>query len=310
MKRIVSISIGSSKRDHKVEAKILGEDFLIERLGTDGDKEKAIELIKELDGKIDAFGMGGIDMYLTCKDKRYIIKDSIPIKNAAVKTPMLDGTFLKDTLERRVVRYINKEGILKLKGKKVLITSALDRYGMAEAFQEAGSDLIYGDVIFALGIPIKIKSYNTLYNVARILAPILVKMPFEMLYPTGKKQEKSVNSNLSKYYHEADIIAGDFNQIRMYMPKDMIGKVIITNTVTSHDIEDLRSRGLELLITTTPEFEGRSFGTNVMEATIVAFLEKKPESMTSEDFDKALDMLDFKPRVVHMQEKGSYKATL
>ena len=40
MKRIVSISIGSSSRDHRVETEILGEQFQIERIGTDGDIKK------------------------------------------------------------------------------------------------------------------------------------------------------------------------------------------------------------------------------------------------------------------------------
>jgi hypothetical protein len=55
LKKVVSVSIGSSKRNHKVRVKIFGEEFTIERIGTDGDKRKAIELIKELDGKVDAF---------------------------------------------------------------------------------------------------------------------------------------------------------------------------------------------------------------------------------------------------------------
>jgi hypothetical protein len=70
MKRVVGISIGSSKRDHKVEAEFLGEKFLIERIGTDGDMNRAIEMIRELDGKVDAFGMGGIDLYLVAGGRR------------------------------------------------------------------------------------------------------------------------------------------------------------------------------------------------------------------------------------------------
>ena len=63
MRRIVSVSLGSSKRDHKVTADIMGEEFEIERIGTDGNIGAAIDLIKELDGKVDALGMGGIDLY-------------------------------------------------------------------------------------------------------------------------------------------------------------------------------------------------------------------------------------------------------
>jgi hypothetical protein len=37
MKRAVSISIGSSKRDKAVVVELLGEQVSIERIGTDGD---------------------------------------------------------------------------------------------------------------------------------------------------------------------------------------------------------------------------------------------------------------------------------
>ncbi len=304
MKRVVSISIGSSKRNHKVETIMLGEDIIIERIGTDGDKEKAIQLIRDLDGKVDAFGLGGIDIYLRCKDKRYIIKDSIPLKQAAVKTPILDGTFLKDTLERRIIKLVNAEGIVSLKDKNVLITSALDRYGMAAAFEEQGSNIVYGDLIFALGIPLRIKSYNTLYNIARVVAPLLLKLPFHILYPTGKSQDATSSNKFNSFFQEADIIAGDYLYIKKYMPEKMEGKTIITNTITPNDIEDLTTRGVKLLVTTTPEFNGRSFGTNVMEAVIVALSGKNPEDMDYEDFNQMLDVIGFKPRVEYLSEKS------
>ncbi len=62
MKKVVSVSIGSSTRNHRVEAEFLGEKYIIQRIGTDGSITKAIDLIKELDGKVDAFGLGGIDL--------------------------------------------------------------------------------------------------------------------------------------------------------------------------------------------------------------------------------------------------------
>ena len=58
MKRAVSISIGTSKRNKAVEIELLGEKVSIERIGTDGDMEKAAQLYRELDGKVDAFLVG------------------------------------------------------------------------------------------------------------------------------------------------------------------------------------------------------------------------------------------------------------
>ena len=69
MKHAVSISIGSSKRNKVVEVELLGEMVRIERIGTDGSMEKAAQLYRELDGKVDAFGVGGTDLGLTVGTK-------------------------------------------------------------------------------------------------------------------------------------------------------------------------------------------------------------------------------------------------
>ncbi|TLM99827.1 hypothetical protein FDZ73_21015 [bacterium] len=123
-----------------------------------------------------------------------------------------------------------------------------------------------------------------------------------MLYPTGSKQEK-VETRYSSYYHHAEIIAGDFHFIRRYMPPEMQGKTIITNTVTPQDIKLLQSRGVAKLITTTPEMNGRSFGTNVMEGVLITLAGKKPDEMKSDDYSEVLDRLGFKPRVVDFAEE-------
>ncbi|TZE81569.1 quinate 5-dehydrogenase [Calorimonas adulescens] len=295
MKRVVSISIGSSTRDHKVETEFLGQKFEIQRIGTDGDIKKAVEMIRELDGKVDAFGMGGIDLYLRAGKKKYIIRDALPLKNAAKITPIVDGSGLKDTLERRVIEYVDRE-VMPLKGRHVLLVSGLDRFGMAQTFEKLGCDLILGDAIFALGIPMPVRSLKMLYFLASILMPVLSRLPFEVLYPTGEKQEFS-KSKHEKYYQWADIIAGDYLFIKRYMPDDLNDKVIITNTVTAKDVDELKKRGIRTLVTTTPELNGRSFGTNVMEGVLITLAGKRPEDMSPEDYREMLDRIGFTPRV-------------
>jgi len=298
MKRIVSVSIGSSTRDHRVFTRICGIDFQIERIGTDGDIKKAIRLIQELDGKVDAFGMGGIDLYLYGKNhKRYMIRAAFPIANAAKITPIVDGSGLKNTLERNLIQYVNDVYGIPLKNKKVLLVSALDRYGMAEAFHTYGCQMTFGDVMFALGIPIPIRKLDHLYKLAGVLLPIFCQMPFEFLYPTGQNQEKST-PKFEKYYKAADIIAGDFLYIKRYMPERLDDKIIITNTVTSKDVEDLKSRGVRTLITSTPELDGRSFGTNVIEAVLVSLSGQRPENLTPEIYESLLKKSGIQHRVI------------
>src|SRR5690606_3482004 len=136
---------------------LLGEKVIIERIGTDGSIDKAIEIIRRLDGKVDAFGMGGIDLYIACGRRRYTLRDAIPIAKAAQKTPIVDGSRLKGSLERRVIRYQDKHSKIDFQNKTVLMVCAMDRFGMAEALQETGCDLILGDLIFVLNLPIPLR---------------------------------------------------------------------------------------------------------------------------------------------------------
>ena len=298
MKKILGVSLGSSTRDHKVEIEVLGEKFEIERRGTDGDVHKMMQIFQEYDGKVDVFGLGGTDLYLYSgpQGKRYTIKESERIVKVIKKTPIVDGTGIKYVLEKSVVKYIDTQTDIPLKGKKALVTITVDRFGMAEGLMEAGCEMTFGDLIFSLNIPIPLHSFKSIEIFARLLLPVLIYVPIKYLYPTGEKQEKS-NLKYVKYFYDADIIAGDYLGISQYMPKDMKGKIVITNTVTSSNVEDLKNRGASYLITTTPEFEGRSFGTNVFQAILIAISGKSPEELKPDDYLKLMEKIGFKPRI-------------
>lgn len=302
MKHIVSVSIGSKARDHQAYVKFLDQTFNLERRGTDGDIDRAIEMIKELDGKVDAFGMGGIDLYIWGGTRRYTFRQARSIARAAQKTPIVDGSGLKNTLERRVIQQLTETRSDLLKDSKVLMVSALDRFGMAESLLEANCQNLYGDIIFALGLPVPIYRLNLLHKViAPIVAPIVVQLPFKYIYPIGEKQNNlKPNNKFEKYYQWADVIAGDFHMIKRHLPARVDGKTVITNTVTETDVELLRAAGVGWLITTTPEIEGRSFGTNVMEAMMISAIDKPLAEISSDDYWRLLNDMEFRPRIMQL----------
>ncbi|APD08415.1 MULTISPECIES: quinate 5-dehydrogenase [Thermus] len=298
-KRVVSVSLGSSRRDSVAEVELLGERVVLERRGTDGDLERAVALIRELDGQVDAIGLGGIDLYLVAGGRRYVIKDAKRLKEAARKTPVVDGSGLKHTLERRAVGELAP--LIDWKNTKVLLPSAVDRFGLAEALWEAGAKVLYGDFIFALGLPIPLYRLSLLQKLAYLLLPVLTQLPFRLLYPTGEAQEKQVLDWRTRYYAWADLVAGDWHYIRRYMPEDMRGKTVLTNTTTEEDLAFLRARGVRRLITTTPRLKGRSFGTNVMEALLVALAGRE---LAEADYLRYIDLLGLKPQVLDLEEEA------
>jgi hypothetical protein len=297
MKRAVSISIGSSKRNKAVEVNLLGEMVRIERIGTDGDMELAAKKFQELDGTVDAFGVGGADLGAIVDGKWFPLHSVTPMVRFVKKTPLVDGGGLKNTLENKAPAFIDRKigEYINAQGRKVLVTLGMDRWGLSKSFVEAGYETIFGDFMFALDIPIAIRKLSTLKLMGSLLFPIVGRLPFEWIYPTGEKQEKRT-PKWGKYYAWATVIAGDCHYIKRFMPEDLTGKVIVTNTTTPEDVELFRKAGVKYLVTTTPVMEGRSFGTNMLEAALVA-VSGKGRALTWDELSELITKLGFEPQI-------------
>lgn len=297
MKRVVSVSLGSSRGNKSFEVSILGEDFKIERIGTDGDIKKFQSLFTELDGKVDAMGIGGADLYIVAGNKRYEFKQIRKMIAGAKTTPVVDGSGLKNTLERQTVIELQNSGEVDFAKEKVLLASAVDRFGMAQSLYELCPNVVCGDLMFAIGVPFRVRSYGMVKFLAAAVLPIITRCPFQWFYPTGEKQDER-SPKCTWAFDEATIIAGDKHYIRKYAPDNLEGKTIITQTIRKDDIEWLKKSKAKRLITTTPEMGGETFATNVIEGVIVALLGRKPEDLTPNDYLEALHRLNWKPNVM------------
>lgn len=297
MKRAVGISIGSSKRDKAVEVTLLGEKVRIERIGTDGDMEAAALKYKELDGLVDAFGVGGADLGLMVEDKWYPLYSVRPMIRYVKKTPVVDGVGLKNTLEKKSAPFLEARlgDYMSKVGRRVFVVSGADRWGMSTSFLEAGYECVFGDLMFGLSIPVALHTAGQLKTLAALLMPIAGRLPFSWVYPTGKKQEHRIPKFVS-YYRWASVIAGDCHYIKRHMPDDMHGKVIVTNTTTPDDQKLFRDLGVKYLVTTTPVLDGRSFGTNMMEAALVA-ISGKGRPLKREEYADLLTKLKLEPQL-------------
>ena len=300
MKKILSVSLGSPSRDHTTRHEFLGQECELSRLGTGADFEKALEMYRQYDGAVDAFGVGGIEFYLGVGERRYYFREAKRIRAAIKVSKVGDGNGIKTILVRRALgaleNHLNGENKT-LKGLRGLKTNAVDRYGMAAALVDAGCDMVFGDFMFSLGLPIPVRKLLTVRILASILLPVITQLPFKWFYPLGSAQDKEPEPKWGKYYQEATVLAGDFVSVRAHMPDDLSGKIVITNTTTSENVQELRERGLHILVTTTPRFEGRSFGTNVMEATLRTLIDKPDPEITQADFLDMIERIPLEPNI-------------
>lgn len=299
MKLVASISLGPSNRNKTAKFMLDGQDICAARTGTDGSIQCFAELMREYDNCATVIGLGGMDRWLFTNRKRFTIWQADKLAHIAYQTPVVDGSGVKDTLERRTIEILTKNRIVDFRNSKVLLVSAVDRFGMAQELDNCAKHIVYGDMMFALGIDRPICSYRELCQVATLCLPILSILPIKWLYNSS---DQTIRPRFGQYYEWADVIAGDWHYIRKYLPTPetgyLDGKIIITNTITPEDKLLLAKRGVATLITSTPEIDGRHFATNVVEGILLALLDK--EKASHDEYRDLIDQLDLQPAIVSL----------
>jgi hypothetical protein len=299
MKRAVSVSLGSFTRDKRVVVTLGGEQIAVERIGTDGDVEKAQRLFAGLDGQVDALGVGGVDLYLRFQGREYPLRAALKLVKDVYRTPVVDGRGLKHTLERRVFELAAEALGGRPHFRCGFVPMAVDRQGLTEAVAEVCDEMIFGDLMVGLGLPIALRGLKQYRWVARVLLPFVSYFPMSVIFygSGGYKPEPKYE----RYWKEADLAAGDFLFMLKHMLMDMSGKTVVTNTTTPENVELLRERGVKMVITTTPRYEGRSFGTNMTEAMLTAYA-GKGRRLTDDELNALIDDLDLRPTVQVLNE--------
>lgn len=288
MKRIISISLGSSARDYRFTATILGQHLEIQRIGTDGDTGRATALIREYDGKVDAIGLGGLTPVFRVGQARYPHQEAIHIAAQARRTPVVDGGVLKSTLERWAVDRAARKIPGLFRYKKILLTSGIERYQLAAALSQYDAELRFADPLIHIGLPFLPvpRTIEQLELYAATTLPITALLPYKLLHPVALGQEGH-DPRAEPLFAWANVIAGDFAFIRRFAPADLKGKTLITDDPTPAEIADLGRRGVQTLITMSPPLsEAHPFvATDVLEAIVTAITESSRQPGEAEVLD-------------------------
>jgi predicted amino acid dehydrogenase len=302
-KEIVSVSLGPSSRDFEFTTEIFGEQIHVRRFGADGDIARARDLVAQFDGTVDAIGLGGMNVYFQVGHRTFVHQQIQQVAQVAQKTPVVDGVHLKNTLERWAISQVARRHRAMFSHKRIFVVSGIDRYAVAQVLNSYSHRILFGDPIFHLNLPFALSSFKQLERYADLVLPALCRAPYGKLCPVGLEQDLRTPRG-TRYFDQADIIAGDFAYIRRFAPDNLRGKVVITNTLSSRDIEDLRERGVESLITITPPLsdEHPFVGSNVVEAIFVSFIERPVAEITDDDYLNLVARSELEPRVTVLNE--------
>jgi len=297
MKKVVTVTLGSSKQDFSFKTKFLGQNFEVTRLGADDDTGKAWELMRRHQATADAIGLGEIGDHYQVGLHSVVNKETKRLLNVVTRVPATTGATLRRLLQVRAVRHVQHELGHYFNNNIVLFLSGMRNYDMAVAMSDYSKNLLFADALFQTGAPAMLTSLDQLEMFAKGIKWALPKGPRELLESSlGGLKKRKVIGEVEKCH----VLVGTFAEIKAVgNATNLSGKTIITSAVDDDRLDYFKRCKVNLVIDVSPKLFEKVVGINTLEAMILAKLGLPTEEVSDDDFSEILDELDIKPRLLH-----------
>ncbi len=297
MKKVVSVTMGSSKKDFSFETDFLGQHFKVQRMGADKDPKKAWEMLRRQQASADALGLSEVADHCHVGTTTIVNRDTQKLLKVVTRVPVTTGAKLRRLLQVRAVRYVQRELGHYFNNNLVLFLSGMRNYEIAVALSDYTKNLSFADPVFQAGSPVLLGSLAQLELYAKGNEFVASQKPWRML-------EKSLaglkNMRVANAVGKAHVIVGNYDEIRAVGSlANLHGKTLITSAVDDEQMTFYKQCKVNLVIDISPKLFDRVVGISTLEAMILAKLERNAEELADEEFEEIIDELDLKPRLLH-----------
>ncbi|RLU00707.1 dehydrogenase [Ketobacter sp.] len=300
MKTIISISLEGPDHDYEFQTPFLGEEFHIRRIGVDKDTKRAEALIREWQTKADAIALEGLRDHQrvgTFELQQKLIKR---LEGMSRATPVTSGTRLREILQEWAVRHTQNTQKGFFNNSNVLLFSGMNHYRTARVLTEFTDNLRFADPVLQLGIPKFLSSFDALELFAKGTHQILRWSPPHVLSPSVAPVQEWNHYILRKAMHKADVVVAFYEELERFGLEELAGKTIITSSISEARLQDLRDKGVDMVLDYSPQpFQDHTISIVVLEAMIMAATGHHHQQVTDDDLLEIISDLGLEPRTLY-----------
>ena len=306
MKKILVIDL--RRTEEVTDFTFLGEQFEIHTIGCGGDLELVKSLIHQFDGKVDAIALEGMPVELQLGRVKKNHARGETIRANARMTPVVDGNGVRAGLERWGVILADRAEPGIFSEKRILMVPGLNHEGLAQALQQHSHNVRYADpvVYFALRMFPGMDSRQLLERVAAPTLDQLRDAPYRRIFPQpgipGTERDKTP-------FQWADVLAGDIGAILRYAPTKLNHKIVVVDSASEDDIQELQARGVMIVVVLIPDLPGTSvrdgFGVAAAEAVLAAMRPDPALPLREDTYLDIIAELEWKPDIRYLQPEAA-----
>ena len=299
MKRIVSVSLAPSAADYEFTTEFLGETFHLRRVGADWDVDKAITLLERAQQEADAIGLGMVRDHATVGTRRLRDRLTSRLERVVTNVPVTTGATLRTFFDEWCVRHVQSEEGQYFTNARTLFLSGITNYRTAAILAEHSRNLRFADPATLHGVPRILNSLRALETYAGTAARLRRWTASRPLAQDGPPRLPLTRRAVRRAMEWAHFVVGPWQEIEQYSNDELHRKVVVTSSVTEEALTRLGEKGVYVVIDRTPQLLERVVGLNVLDAMILAALEKPRDEVLYDDYLHVLGGLDFSPRMLY-----------
>lgn len=227
------------------------------------------KLIERAKGKYDAVALSGFPLTYTVGDRyhRHKTLKCLLAESESDPTAVCDGIRAKDTIERWLMRRIAEQLEGEVAHRRILVLSAMDRWGVSEVAAALQSTVIYGDLMYNFRFGIPLLSLDHVRKLSPLILSVVTRAPLDWYFPGARRHARRLPRWRPAFYW-AEVVIGGMTYLKRYAPPQLEGKVVITDISTDEDAEWLRAKGVSTIASLTPIVSGQRISASVMEAVL------------------------------------------
>jgi predicted amino acid dehydrogenase len=302
LKRIISISPGSSQRDYRLTTTLLGTNIEIERFGSDGDTERAVRLVQTYASQGDMLSLEGVVPAFRTSSDILVQREVAHLAAHAGATPLVTGHRFKTLLERWCLKRMVEMVPGSLQGRRVLMVQGLASYPLAQALVQYEPRVRFADPLLQTGMLFapclrSIKQLQWYAGISPFLAAPWSQQPGNPPTP--------LLARMHRLFAWADVLIGDFETFHRFLPTDLRGRLLITDEPSSREIAQLREHRLATLVTMTPPLsqEHPFVSTSVLEAIARVVLSAQGKPADEAHLLDFISQAGWEPAVQQLDER-------
>lgn len=301
MKLVVNISLGSSEQNIDLQIPFLGETVRVVRFGADGDMDAAKALITEWDGEADVLALGRLRTDFVVGTQHLPSRQAEALSSLVTKSSVTTGEVLRDILQEWSLRHAQIELKNFFNNARVLFFSGISHYKSAVLLSEYTQNLSFADTVLQLGIPRFLHSLSALERFAQGIHPLQSRLPSSLRMPRFAPLEDWKQRLIRRALHTTDVIVASYEALEPYTREDLLGKTIVTSSVSDDRLDNLRDKGVSIVIDSSTRLAGLPVGAHLLEALVVAVLGRPVNQLTRDDFLEIIESLAIAPRILYPQ---------